>query len=216
MVDDGDVVEIDYVGRVQESGEIFDLTSESVAEEEGFETEEMELGPVNVLIGAEHVIPGLEDALKEMDEGDEQTVEVPAEEAFGERSSDAIETFSRGEFEDYDVEPRRGLVVEIDGRRGKIVSASAGRVRVDFNHPLAGDDLEYDVEVLSVVDDIEDRVDAVLAYYGLDELDVDAEMDGDELTLALDEELDNPELAELLEEELGRVKGVETVEITVS
>ncbi|MDY6768995.1 MAG: FKBP-type peptidyl-prolyl cis-trans isomerase, partial [Candidatus Nanohaloarchaea archaeon] len=78
MVEDGDVVEIDYVGRVTESGEIFDLTSEAVAEEEDLETEEMELGPVKVLIGAGHVIPGLEDALKEMDAGDERTVEVDA------------------------------------------------------------------------------------------------------------------------------------------
>ncbi|MDY6769944.1 MAG: FKBP-type peptidyl-prolyl cis-trans isomerase [Candidatus Nanohaloarchaea archaeon] len=213
MVEDGDVVEIDYVGRVQDTGEIFDLTSEEVAEEEGYETQEMELGPVKVLIGAGHVIPGLESALKEMEAGDERTVEVDAADAFGERDGDSIETFSRGEFEEYDVEPRRGLVVEIDGRRGKIVSASAGRVRVDFNHPLAGKDLEYDVEVLDVVDDVEDRVAAVLEYYGMDELGPDIAVEDGDLTVTFEEAVDNPELRDRLAEELGLVSGVENVEI---
>ncbi|MDY6761855.1 MAG: FKBP-type peptidyl-prolyl cis-trans isomerase [Candidatus Nanohaloarchaea archaeon] len=216
MVQDGDVVEIHYVGRVQESGEIFDLTAEDVADEEGYETEEMELGPVKVLIGAGHVIPGLETALRDMDEGDEQTVEVGAEEAFGERESDNIETFSSSEFDEYDVEPRRGLVVEIDGRRGKIISTSSGRVRVDFNHPLAGKGLEYDVEVLDVVDDVEERVKAVLEYYGLDELEPDIEIDDGALTVTVDEALENPQLVEQLEEELERVNGVEMAEIAAS
>ncbi|MDY6768520.1 MAG: peptidylprolyl isomerase [Candidatus Nanohaloarchaea archaeon] len=216
MVEDGDVVEIDYVGRVQESGEIFDLTSEEVADEEGYETEEMELGPVKVLVGAGHVIPGLESALKGMEAGDEETVAVDAEDAFGERSGDDIETFSRSEFEEYDVEPRRGIVVEIDGRRGKIVSASAGRVRVDFNHPLAGKDLEYDVEVLDVAADVEERVEAVLAYYGLDELDPDIDIDDGAVTVTVAEGLDNPQLVEQLEDELVRVNGVETAEIAAS
>ncbi|MDY6774249.1 MAG: peptidylprolyl isomerase [Candidatus Nanohaloarchaea archaeon] len=213
MVEEGDVVEIDYIGRVSDTGEIFDLTSEEVAEEEGYETEEMELGPVRVLIGAEHVIPGLEEVLKDMDEEESRTVEVDAEDAFGERSGDSIETFSESEFEQYDVEPRRGLVVEIDGRRGKILSVSSGRVRVDFNHPLAGKDLEYDVEMLDVLEDAEERVDAVLEYYGMDELDLEKELEEGELVLELPEEFQNPQLKSQLEEELSLVKGVEEVEI---
>lgn len=210
MVEDGDVVELGYVGRIRDSGEIFDLTSEETAAEEGYDTDEMELGPITVLIGAEHVIPGLEDALRRMDEGDEETVSVDAEQAFGQRDGDAIETFPRREFEEYDVEPRRGLVIEVDGRRGKIVSTSSGRVRVDFNHPLAGKDLEYDVEVMRVLDSVDERVDAVLDYYGL--ADVDVEVDGGAVTVELPDGT-TPGLAERLEEELGMVKGVETVEI---
>ncbi|MDY6776749.1 MAG: peptidylprolyl isomerase [Candidatus Nanohaloarchaea archaeon] len=213
MVEEGDVVEIDYVGRVKDTGEIFDLTSEEVAEEEGYDTEEVELGPVNALIGAHHVIPGLESALEEMDEGEERTVEVEAEDAFGERSGDAIETFSKGEFEEHDVEPRRGIVVEIDGRRGKIISVSSGRVRVDFNHPLAGKDLEYDVEVLDVLDSVEDRVKAVMEYYGLDEAGAEFELGDGELELKLPDEARNPQLEEQLREELEMVRGVENVEL---
>ncbi len=214
MVDDGDVVEIDYVGRIRESGEIFDLTSEELAAEEGYDTTEMELGPVTALIGAHHVIPGLEDAIREMDAGDERTVQVDAGDAFGERDGDAIETFPQREFEKYDVEPRRGLVVEVDGRQGKIVSTSSGRVRVDFNHPLAGKDLEYDVEVLRVLDSVDDRIDAVLSYYGMDEVDdLAVDIDDGAVTVTLPDGMATPALVQRLEEELGMVKGVETVEI---
>lgn len=214
MLEDGDVVEIDYVGRIRDSGEIFDLTSEELAAEEGYDTAEMDLGPVTALIGAHHVIPGLEAALRDMDAGEEATVQVESGDAFGERDGDAIETFPEREFEKYDVQPRRGLVVEVDGRQGKIVSTSSGRVRVDFNHPLAGKDLEYDVEVLRVLDSVEERVDAVLEYYGLDEVDdLDVAIDDGTVTATLPEGMGTPALEQRLSEELGMVKGVETVEI---
>lgn len=214
MVDDGDVVEIDYIGRDLTTGEVFDLTSEEVAEEEGHDVENMDLGPQKVLIGAGHVIAGLEEALREMEAGDEDEIEIAAADAFGERDSDAIETISEREFEDYDVQPRRGLVVEIDGRRGKILSARSGRVRVDFNHPLAGKDLKYEVEVLDVVDDIEERVDAVLAFYGLDEVEeVDVTVDDGALTVDLPDNVTNQELVDALQEDLDLVTGVDTVTI---
>ncbi|MFB6077189.1 MAG: peptidylprolyl isomerase [Candidatus Nanohaloarchaea archaeon] len=196
MFDDGDVVRIEYVGRVQDTGEVFDLTSEEIAEEEGYDTEQFDLGPVTVLLGADHVIEGLEDAVREMDAGDAETVTVPAEKAFGDRDSDAIETFSTQAFEEYDVTPRRGLVVEIDGRRGKILSTTSDRVKVDFNHPLA------------------EATAAVLEYYGLDEMDVEVSVDGGTVTVDLPDEIDNADLADQLRDEVGRVNGVDAVEIT--
>lgn len=215
MVEDGDVIEIDYIGRIHNTGEIFDLTSEEVAEEEGHNTENMELGPMNVLIGAGHVIPGLEDALRDMENGERRDVEVTAEEAFGERNSDNIATISESDFDEYDVQPRRGLVVEIDGRRGKILSTSSGRVRVDFNHPLAGKDLAYEVEILDVKETPEERADAVIEFYGLAEMDTELEYDDEEqeLTVTLPDEVNNPQLKEQLQEELSLIKGVERVTI---
>lgn len=210
MVDDGDVVEIHYVGRRQDTGDIFDLTSAETAEEEDLDTEGMDLGPVKVLVGAEHVIPGLEDAIRDMDIGEERTVEVASEDAFGSRDADDIETFPRREFDSYDVTPRRGLVVEIDGRRGKIVSASSGRVRVDFNHPLAGKDLEYDVELLDVVDDVDGRVAAVLDYYGLEDAAVSVE-DGKAAIILSAEAAGNEALTDHLGEEIELVNGVDAV-----
>ncbi|MDY6778031.1 MAG: peptidylprolyl isomerase, partial [Candidatus Nanohaloarchaea archaeon] len=152
-MDDHDVIRINYVGRVKKTGEIFDLTDEAVAEDEEIDTSNMDLGPVPVLLGEGYVLEGLDERIKDMEPGDERTVEVPAEDAFGNRTSDNIKTLSKREFDEYDVTPRRGMPVEIDGRRGKILTVSNGRVKVDFNHPLAGKDLEYDVEVLERLED---------------------------------------------------------------
>ncbi len=217
MVEDGDVVEIHYVGRISTTGEIFDLTSEEIAEEEGHDVDGMDLGPMNVLIGAGHVLPGLEEALRDMDEGDRKEISIASEDAFGERSSDHVQTISRNEFKDHDVTPRRGLVVEIDGRRGKIISTSSGRVRVDFNHPLAGKDLDYELEILDVLDDPEERVDAVMAFYGMDETEeVSYEFDADTgaLNITVPDDARTPELEEQLTDELELVKGVDTVTIS--
>lgn len=217
MVEDGDVVRIDYIGRTMPTGEIFDLTREEVAEEEGHDVEDMDLGPMNVLIGADHVITGLEDAIRDMDEGDSKEVEVPVEDAFGERSSDDVKTIPQSDFDEHDVQPRRGLVVEVDGRRGKILSTSSGRVRVDFNHPLAGKDLEYEIDLLEVLDTPEDRVEAAMAFYGLDENEeVSYTFDADDgaLEITLPDGFDNQELADQLGDELELIKGVESVTIS--
>ncbi len=214
MVEDGDVVTIDYIGRELSTGQIFDLTSEDVAEEEGHDVENMDLGPMNVLIGAGHVIPGLEDVLRDMEAGDEREVEISADEAFGERDSDNVETIAKREFDNYDVTPRRGMVVDVDGRRGKILSTSSGRIRVDFNHPLAGKDLKYTVEIRDVINEPEERVDAVLAYYGLDEVDgVETDLDDGELTVTLPDDIQNDQLRSTLQDELELVKGIDSVRL---
>lgn len=215
MVEDGDVVKIDYIGRIQNTGEIFDLTSEEAAEEEGYDTEGMELGPVEALIGADHLISGLENAVREMEEGESMEVSVAAADAFGDRDSDQVRTIPEREFEEYDVRPRRGMVVEVDGQRGKIISKTSGRVKVDFNHPLAGKDLAYEIDLLEVLDNAEDRVDAVLAFYGLDEAGAEASVEDETVTVELpDDAADNDDLREQLEHDLELVKGVDAVEIT--
>lgn len=210
MPEDGDVVEIDYTGRTAD-GRIFDTTRETVAEQEGMDTGQHEFGSARILIGSHHVIPGLEDALRDMEPGDEDEVTVEPDRAFGERDADLIETISEREFDEHDVTPHRGLIIEVDGRQGKVVSASSGRVRVDFNHPMAGKKVRYDVELHRVVDDVEECVDAVLSFHGIDDASVDVQA-GD-VTVDLPE--DAPDgVKEVLQEELGQINGTETVTVS--
>lgn len=62
----GEFVLIDYVGRIKNSGEIFDLTREGEAKEAGIYKKDFKYGPVPVVIDGNFVLPGLNDALKEM------------------------------------------------------------------------------------------------------------------------------------------------------
>lgn len=208
-VEHGDVVEVDYVGRISKTGEIFDLTSEELAGEEVEDA--ADLTPARLLIGEHYVLPTLEHHIEEMDVGDEDEVEIDAEDAFGERDSDNIKTIPRKEFEKYDVDPRRGMPVEVDGQRGKILTASSGRVKVDFNHPLAGKDLTYTVKLRREIEDPEEQVTAVLEYHGAEDAEVAVE-DG-EVTVTLDQDLPD-EVREHLEDELEKINGVTSASIT--
>ncbi len=209
-VEDGDVIEINYVGRIKSSGEVFDLTDKETAEEENVDTENMELGPVKILLGEGYLLKGLEKRMKDMEVGEKETIEVPKKDAFGSRKSSNIKTISEREFKNYDVTPRRGMPVEVDGKRGKILTVSNGRVKVDFNHPLAGRDLEYDVEITRKIEDMEEKVEAVMDFYIDHEYEI--EVDEGSIKVELEEEIPE-ELCDKLEEEVEKLNDVEKAEI---
>ncbi|MFB6144924.1 MAG: peptidylprolyl isomerase [Candidatus Nanohaloarchaea archaeon] len=158
----GDLVLVDYVGKVD--GEIFDLSDEEKAKEEGVYQENREYNPIPVLIGENYVIEGFEEALLDMEVGDEKEVDIPSEKAYGERSSDEIETYPEKEFKRQDVNVRVGETVMIGNKQGKVLSKGSGRIKIDFNHPLAGKDLTYWVRVNEKVEDDEEIARNIFEY----------------------------------------------------
>jgi len=83
----GDFIQIDYVGKIVESGEIFDLTKEDLAKEKGLHNPNFKYGPIPVIIGANFVVKGLDNGLKEMQVGDKKNITIKPEDAFGERDA---------------------------------------------------------------------------------------------------------------------------------
>lgn len=156
------MVLIDYVGKAD--GEIFDLTLEYRAEEEGMKREDAEYQPIPVLIGEDFVIEGLEEALLDMEVGEERDLTIPKEKAYGDRDSDMVETYPEREFEKQGVQVRPGEEIMIGQQRGKVRSVNSGRVRVDFNHPLAGKELDYWVRVNEKVTDDEEIAEYIYDY----------------------------------------------------
>ena len=149
----GDVVRLHYTGKVKETGEVFDTTYEEVAKEAGLYREEAVYGAVPIIIGAGHVLKGLDEALEGLEVGKRYELEIPPEKGFGKRDFKLIKTLTLGQFKKHGVYPFPGLEVEIDGKRARVLSVSSGRVRVDFNHPLAGKTLLYEVEIVEKIDD---------------------------------------------------------------
>ena len=156
------MVLIDYTGRTD--GEIFDTTKEEVAVENDLNREDANYESVPVLIGKGYVIEGLEDALLDMEVGDTKQVEVPSEKAYGPRDSDNVKTYPEKEFKKQGVNVRPGEELMIGQRRGKVVSVSSGRVRIDFNHPLSGKKLNYDLEVVEKVTEDEEIAKRIYSY----------------------------------------------------
>jgi len=162
----GDFVKIDYIGRL-ESGEVFDLTDEEVAKKENIYNEKASYKPMPIIVGAGFVIPGLDKALLDMNVGERKVIEVYPKEAFGDRKPEHVRTVSEKEFEGQ-ITPRPGMVVDFANSRGRIQSVANGRVRVDFNHPLAGKNLKYDIGVIEQITNPKEQVDAILDFFSVE------------------------------------------------
>jgi len=169
----GDFVEVDYTGRIKDSGEIFDLTKEDIAKKENVYRPDVLYGPVVLIVGADFIIRGLDEALRGMDVGDKKNVEIPPEKAFGEKKDELVKLIPAARFKEQNLDPVPGAIVNIGVTKGVIQSISGGRVKVDFNHPLAGKTLEYEIEIKSKVTDQKERIKAIVKYFtGIDEVDV--------------------------------------------
>ncbi|THE64937.1 peptidylprolyl isomerase [Salinadaptatus halalkaliphilus] len=148
----GDFVEIEYTAYTADGEQLVDTTDPEVAEEEGVDDQGQEFKPRTIVLGEGHIFDGVEDAIVGSDPGDSDTVTIDAEDAFGEYDPDNVETVSAEKIDEDDRYP--GANVQIDGQQGYISTIIGGRARVDFNHPLAGEDVEYEYEV---VEEVEDR-----------------------------------------------------------
>ncbi|WP_297063487.1 peptidylprolyl isomerase [Thermococcus sp.] len=166
-VEKGDVIKLHYTGRIKETGEIFDTTDEEIAKKAGIYREDGVYGPVPIAVGAGHVIKGLDEALEGLEVGKKYEIEVPPEKGFGKRDRKLIKTFTLGQFRRQGIIPFPGMPVEIEtegGRKlkGRVLTVSGGRVRVDFNHPYAGKHLVYDVEIVEKIEDPIEKVKAMI------------------------------------------------------
>ncbi|MFC7137085.1 FKBP-type peptidyl-prolyl cis-trans isomerase [Halobaculum litoreum] len=166
-IQNGDFVRLDYTVRTategDEEGRVVDTTRKEVAEEAGIDDDEYDFSPRTVVVGEGHVFDSVDEDLLGKAVGDGNTVVVPAAEAFGEFDPDDVRTVSAEKIPEDDRYP--GAQVTIDGEQGYVETVIGGRSRVDFNHPLAGDDLEYEYEILGVVDDEEEQAAGLLGMY---------------------------------------------------
>ena len=152
-IETGDTVSIEYVGRLDD-GTVFDTSRESVAETEDLDHHPgREYDPLTVEIGAGEIIQGLEDGLLGLDEGEEATVTIPPEDGYGEHTDDRVVEYGTDEFSGMigGRDPEVGMEVQTEeGLPGEVTAADDDTVTVDFNHELAGETLEFEVEVVSV------------------------------------------------------------------
>ena len=171
-VKEGDFIRLEYTGKVQETGDVFDTTDENVAEEAGIKVDNKTYGAIPIVIGGGHVLKGLDEALIGMEEGEEKTVEIAPEEGFGLRDPKLLQLIPMGEFKKQGMKPEVGMAITSDGVTGIIRSVSGGRVRVDFNHELAGKNLEYNIMVVKEIEDDIDKVKSMIElHYSAPNLD---------------------------------------------
>ena len=112
--------------------------------------------PLAFLVGAGQIIPGLETEMMGMQVGDEKEVKVEPEQAYGEKDERLVQSISRTQVPD-SVDLELGLVLRGQSEsgevvEGKVVDLKENEVEIDFNHPLAGEPLNFDIEIVDIRD----------------------------------------------------------------
>ena len=133
----GDRVRVHYTGRL-EDGQVFDSSKDG--------------DPLEFTVGAGEVIPGFDEAVRGMSVGDTRTVEIESDDAYGTRRDGLVTQISR-ETAQFPVEPQVGMHFGLplqDGSQIEVVitEVTDTHVTIDGNHPLAGQKLIFDVELM--------------------------------------------------------------------
>ncbi len=162
MIKEKDFIEIEYTGKIKETNEVFDTTDEEIAKKNNIYIENAEYKPIIICVGKRQIIKGLDKSLINKEVGKKYIIEVKAEEAYGKRNAKLIQLISTSKFIKQNVQPIPGLQVEIDGIRGQIKTVSGGRTIVDFNHPLAGKDLVYEIKINRIVKEDKEKIATIL------------------------------------------------------
>ena len=170
VVAERDFVLVEMTGRAVETDEVFDTTDEELAKEEGIHDENKTYGPKLVVVGEGYVLKGLDDRLPGLKLGETAEVEIPSEEAFGERSPENVRTLPYRNLRSKGVNPVVGQQIELDGRSAMVRSVGAGRVQLDYNHPLAGRKIVYHVKATERYEGDEDKIRSLIGrrFLGVD------------------------------------------------
>jgi len=135
----GDKVKVHYEGRLSD-GSIFDSSA-------GKE-------PLEFIVGNGQIIKGFDDAIMDMKVGDKKTVNILCVDAYGDRNEDMVMEYPIDEFPE-DMEPEIGMELQMSDDDGNIfpvliVEVHDEFVILDANHPLAGEDLTFDIELVEI------------------------------------------------------------------
>jgi len=158
----GDFALISYTAKVKETGEVFDTTIEETAKKERLYKEGEVYESKLVVIGEGWVLKALDESLATMEVGKTASVEIPPEKAFGGRDPEKVKRISLKNLAAKGITPSLGIRLDYDGKMAIVRAIGAGRVLLDFNPPLAGKTLVYEVTVQKKLETLKERVAALI------------------------------------------------------
>ena len=136
----GDTVRVHYTGKLDD-GTVFDSSAGS--------------DPIEFVIGDHQVIPGFEDGVTGMSIGETKTITIPFDQAYGAYDDELVLDVPRDQFPDH-ITPEVGEALQLQQPDGNVITViisevSDKSVTLDANHPLAGEDLTFDLELAEIV-----------------------------------------------------------------
>jgi peptidylprolyl isomerase len=158
----GDFIQIEYTAKIKETNEIFDTTNEETSKKEHLHKEGEIYEPKLIVIGENWMLKPLDEAFQTMEPTKPATVEIPPDQAFGPRDPEKIKRIPLKQLLSKDITPAIGARIEYGGKNATIRSIGAGRVLLDFNPPLAGKTLIYDVTVQKKLETPQEKITALI------------------------------------------------------
>ncbi|MCQ6963068.1 FKBP-type peptidyl-prolyl cis-trans isomerase [Methanolobus chelungpuianus] len=148
-VESGDYVTVDYTGRY-ENGSVFDTSIEQVAVDSGLYNPARNYEPMSIVVGDGKRIEGFDEAIIGMAVGEEKSVTIPPEKAYGNYSPDRVFSIPSEEFINANITPEVGLKVPTMLGTCTVTTVTEGNVTLDCNHQLAGETLVFTIQVISI------------------------------------------------------------------
>ncbi len=154
-----DFIEIEFTGKIK-GGEVFDSNIKKDLEHLNPEAKPK---PLVFSLGEGMFLKGIDDFLIGKEVG-KYTIELSPDKAFGPRIPDFVQKVPIKIFHSQNLNPVPGALFNFDGRIAKVLSVSGGRVMVDFNNPLAGKDVIYEINILRKIDDMNEKVKSLIDF----------------------------------------------------
>jgi peptidylprolyl isomerase len=146
-VENGDTISVDYVGKLEDDT-VFDTSEKEVALEAGIYNEKRDYKPLTFTVGAGQMIKGFDEGVVGMKIGEEKTLKISPEDAYGEYREEYAKELPR---DAVNFTPEVGMQLATEtGLRGTITDVKEENFVVDFNHSLAGKTLIFKVKIISM------------------------------------------------------------------
>jgi len=169
MIEPGSMIKIDYTAKIaekdvtEEEPVVFDTTIEEIARAEEIYKPDKVYEPMLVVLGENWIPRGLEKRIQEANVGDNFHTNVPSEEAYGPKDPSKIKLVARREFQKLNINPSVGDRITIGSQTGTVLSVTSGRVRMDYNHVLAGQDIDYEITIHEIIEGDENYISELIS-----------------------------------------------------
>lgn len=156
----GEFVEIEFIGKTTDN-DIFDTNIKEEAKKIGRKLQE---NKTIICIGEGMLLKSIDEFLIGKDLG-KYTLSLTPEKAFGLRKKELVKIMPSSVFKNSQYRPQAGMLFTFDNMIGKVNAVSGGRVVVDFNNPLAGKNVVYELDIKSKVTNQDEKVKSLMNYF---------------------------------------------------
>jgi len=163
MINKNDFIEIEFTGKITDTNEIFDTNIEEDAKLANLNLKNIK--PFILSAGHGMLPMGFDEDIIGKEIGKQYTLILKPEKAFGKRNPQMVRMIPAKLFHEQNINPTKGLQLNLDGQLVKVLSSDSGRTLVDFNNPLAGKTVTYNYKINKIIIDQSEKINALQNFF---------------------------------------------------